>query len=340
MSEYDVLRDDHTNLVINEAAAEMLAEKMATRFHAVAQKLQGGVLQGVQGQPTSNPATANQTGGKGVIKFNPSVNEIQQGIRQEITLLSWQSPDGLPKYVTIEVGRLVSGVGGPGADGTKGGLVFVNSVSSAGVGSVGGASWPAGLDASNNPLYYRGVAQILLGTPGTMQDQFWIDINRGQRFTTCASSVSVTAQMRSPPVDARDGGTVVPPLGQGNPYISGSMLVYATLTPYVAPTLMPVLYTQYIDMGGRVVSGFTGSIDFIIPPRANLLFPTLTSAVGQSFQYRFYDNIGNTIENPPVEVMGTRTSPIVLPADCFGVQFTTTNAAVAFNGRLIYQLSL
>src|SRR6185369_15476007 len=112
-SEFGILRDDTGVLVVNEAAADLFAEKMAHRFHAAIQKSKGGRADGL---PGVNPLAANQYGGKAIIKYNPSNDETQAGVRQEVSLINWMSPDGLPHYVTIDVGRLAGGYGGPGND--------------------------------------------------------------------------------------------------------------------------------------------------------------------------------------------------------------------------------
>jgi hypothetical protein len=334
-SEFGILRDDTGMIVVNEAAADMFAEKMAHRFHAAIQKSKGGRPDGL---PGVNPAAANQWGGKGIIKFNPSDAERQNGIQQEISLLVWQSPDGLPHYVTIEVGRLVSGVGGPGSDGTPGGLQYVNPITAVGLGSVGGGTWPAAQEGGI-PLYYRAAAQVVMGTPGAMQDQFWIDINRGQRFTACVSYVAVTAQMRPPPVDELSGVVISPAAFQTSPgvgpqYVSGSMVVYATLGMAVAPSLAPVEYTQFIDYNS-IGEGPLQSASRIVPPRANFLLPLLAQQP-DTVSIFFFDNVGDT--QAQTSIINNQVSNLIaIPEDTYGVAVRGTQSQ---NYRLIYQLSV
>lgn len=330
-------RDDTGLIVLDEEMSERLASRMARRFHEVGQRLKGGTLQNAEGKPGPDPAVANQWGGKGTIKFNPTEAEMNAGIREQQSLLVWTSPDGLPKYVTVEVGRLASGVGGPGADGTVGGLTYVDLVVKQGVGSVGGASWPAATDASGNPLYYRAVAQVVVGTPGTMQDQFWIDVNRGQRFTAVASYVAVTAQMLGPPLDNTSGDVIVPTGFNGQPYRSGSLVTYATLGAAVAPSLAPVLYTQYIDNSPGLSPGIS-SYTRLIPPRANFIYPLFPSNLG-TMSFQFFDNSGRAIEGQ-IFVAGetTQAPPYRIPADAYGVTFTDAVRPIEF--RLVYQLSM
>lgn len=358
MSELDALRDDHAGaLVLNEAAADLLADRMVLRFHEMNQRLKGGTL---QGGPGPNPRTKNQWGGKGIIKFNPSNSEINAGIRQQQSLLVWESPDGLPHYVTCEVGRFTGGYGGPGADNTKGGIQVISPNFSVpgtinaggGQGSVGGGSWPATQDANGNPLYYRAAAQVTLGTPGTMEDQFFIDINRGQRFTALASYVAITAQMLSPPIDELTGNVVVPITyqnpgnsGIGPAFLSGSLAVYATLGMAVAPSLAPVLYTQYIDYTIQNALGtgvFNSFVSRVVPPRANTVFPVLSSSPGNGkfadlIQLIFFDVNGATVAETPRQPNGSQVPPIVIPEDCYGVQVGTVWQTAY---RLIYQLSV
>jgi hypothetical protein len=336
-SEFDVLREDQAVITLNEKSADFLATRMAHRFHAIAQKLKGGTLAGPEGRLGPDPKTQNQWGGKGVIKFNPTNNEIVQGIKSEISLFSWQSPDGLPHFVTVDIGRYTAGVGGPGNDGTKGGGATVLSVTNPRpvIGAVSGATWPAAADQNGNPLYYRAIAQVLLGTPGTMQDPFYIDINRGQRFSTLASYVDVTAQMNGPPIDEATGNVIIP-ANFTTPFVSGSLAVYATLGMGVAPPLAPVLYTQYIDNQVAVTNTFIRAV----PERANFLFPVLLQGIGDTLKLVFINNVGSTvgaIVDPAFGTTPVSVPPIPLPEDCYGVSVLVTAGT---NYRLVYQLSV
>ena len=44
----------------------------------------------------------NQHGGKAIVKWDPSPTEYQGGIRQQATVVDWQSKDGEPYPVTVE----------------------------------------------------------------------------------------------------------------------------------------------------------------------------------------------------------------------------------------------
>jgi hypothetical protein len=346
-SEMDVLRDDQAVIVLDDATADRLASRIVHRFHAASQKLKGGTIN-PDGTPGPNPVIANQWGGKGIIKNNPSNNEIAQGIKQEISLFTWESPDKLPHYVTIDVGRIAGGAGGPGKDNSPGGTSYISTVSALGQGSVGGGSWPSGQDTAGNPLYYRASAQVLIGTPGTMEDPFWIDINRGQRFTALASYVAITAQMNGPPVDELTGNVIVPASAIHaftTPYVSGSLAVYAKMGMAVAPTLAPVLYTQYIDNAAGSPGPLNGSFFRVIPPRANTLLPMLMSVglLAQKTQLQFFDNAGELIGQTSIFTgPGLNTAPIAIPTDAFGLVISD-NLGTTPNGnnfRLIYQLSV
>lgn len=337
--------DQDGYLILDERSADLLAERTARHFHSVGQKLKGGTLTGPNGQPGPNPAAANQWGGKGIVKYNPTEADINVGTRQQQSLLVWQSPDGLPHYVTVEVGRLASSAGGPGADNTPSGTSFVlNPAVAFAQGSVGGGTWPAGQDVAGNPLYYRATAQIVLGTPGVMEDSFWIDINRGQRFTAVASYVAVTAQMNPPPTDESTGSTLVPP-PYTTPYLSGSLVTYATLGVDVAPSLSPVLYTQYIDTTRAIQNN-----DYffrVIPPRANFLLPILQSSqvAGAKVAFQFLDNAGIVCGSSPIFTVGTglNITPFAIPEDAFSIAISNTfGAGPGANSsiRLIYQLSV
>lgn len=292
---------------------------------------------GVGGDGSGVPSLAspaNATGGKAVIKFNPTNDEITSGIRAQATLFSWQSPDGQPHFVTVDVGRIANGVGGPNADGTSGQTPISQ------MGSLGGGSFPAAQDAAGNPLYYRAVAQILLGTPGTMQDPFFIDINRGQRLTACVSYVAVTAMMRSTPVSENDGAVIVPSFG-GNPFVSGSICVYSTLGVGFAPSQAPLLYTQYIDSNfGDVVPGSI-AYNRITPPRANRLLSAQSTNGGNGLKVEFAAPAAAGFITPPFTngELGVFGNGLPISADGDVVILTSTSG-VAASFKLVYQISV
>ncbi len=269
-------------------------------------------------------------GGKAIIKYNPSSDEVLSGIRQNATLFTYQSPDGLPHYVTIDVGRLSSGLGGPGSDGGPGAAAVTNGA--------GGGSFPLGQDAAGNTLTYRATAQILIGTPGSMQDPFYIDINRGQRFTALASYVAVTVQMNAPPIDEITGL----PLVLLGTIQSGSMAVYATLGPAVAPSLAPVLFTQYVDLIAPPIGPpLAAQFSRIIPPRANLLFPIQSSNISGTISLSLKNVSGQNVATPPAVAAGA-SQALVIPEDAYSVFVAPSvfpmGAPVAW--RLVYQLSV
>jgi hypothetical protein len=247
------------------------------------------------------------------------------------------SPDGLPHYVTIDVGRLAGGYGGPQNDSRVSSLGTADS-------GIGGGTWPLGVDP-NAPdgaggvgvaYFYRAYAQVLIGLPGAMQDPFFIDLNRGQRLTALASYVVVTVAMGPPPPIA----TFRPP--RFTPF-SGSMAVYATLGPAVAPSLAPVLYTQYSDITDGVVPQFIK----VVPPRGNVLVGLQSSndAV-QAAELWMLDNPGNIIGAIPFNtctnlIGGAPT--LAIPEDCYSllVKFHAgADNTSKYEWRLVYQLSV
>ena len=138
-----------------------------------ARSIAEAVRDGVIGPRRRDVARVNQSGGKGIIKFNPTADETQAGIKQQVTLVDWSSPDGEPRAVTVDVGRIAGGGGGTFPTGGSGTVALPN-------------------------LSYRARAQVLIGTPATQADPFFLDINRGQRFTCTASYVAATAEMLAP----------------------------------------------------------------------------------------------------------------------------------------------
>ncbi len=210
-------------------------------------------------KPNQRAGRTNQYGGKGIIKYNPSIAETQAGIRQDITVVDWQSIDGNARALTIEVGRIETGGGGtypasrmanvpvwtastPYTDignfvqNPIGGNRYV--LTQAGVSAPAGGPLGVGSGIADGTcvwdffgadvLYnYPARVQVILGTPGSMLDRFYIDIARGQRFTVAASYVAATVSMLPP--------------GQG--LASGSMAAYGLLGYGTAPTLAPIIYT-------------------------------------------------------------------------------------------------
>jgi hypothetical protein len=248
--------------------------------HEIAQAL-GDLL----GPKRREARSVNQFGGKGVIKFAPSNDEVTNGVRESITLVDWQSQDGLPHPVTCEIGRIVAG---------------------------GGGSFPQGVDPAGTALIYRAQAQVIFGSPAAMQDPFFMDIGRGQRFTVAASYVAITAQMLAPsPGDA-----------------SGSMVAVAGLGFGTSPTLAPILFTQYLD-----AIKIAGTKTIIVPPRANVLLPLVSNHLVTNVTVEFLNNNGGTIQ-----VYAAITAPIVLPEETYAIRVTNNGAFASFS--MIFQLSV
>ena len=299
----------------------------------------GGARGGGGPGPLALSSPPNALGGKAIIKYNPSNDEITAGIRQNVTLFTWQSPDGQPHFVTIEVGRVANGIGGPDNEGAPG----QPPATAAAIGAAGGGTWPAGADAAGNPLYYRPVAQILLGTGGTMQDPFFIDINRGQRFTACVSYVAVTALMRSTPLSENTGLPVAPGLAVGNnkTYVSGSMAVYATLGIGYAISVAPLLYTQYIDSNSTDSVAGSQTYTRITPPRANLLLSAQAQLNGTTMKINFDTPAEPGLQTPPFTnaEMGVFGGGLPISGDGLLTLLNYTTG-LPENFKLIYQISV
>lgn len=260
-------------------------------------------MSGVGLYPNGIPSNRKtQYGQKGTIKYNPSNDETQSGIRQTVTLVDWSSPDGVPRDVTVEIGV----ISGSGNYPTRSFLQVVGGVLTA------------------FSYSYRARAQVIIGQTGSMQDIFYLDINRGQRFTTSASYVAITAEALPPP-----SGPLFTRV------VPGSMTVTAGLGYGACRPLAPVLYTQYIDG----ISASTNPVTFQIPPRANFLLPILVS-----------DNtVPITIsENAPgigtigqfTFVSGQMTAAVPLAQDADQISFLYPVGASTISSRLVFQLSL
>ena len=276
------------------------------RQHGV--ELIGGVCQRCDGQPQvlayeiaqaladkfgprrRDDRRANQYGGKGVIKFAPTEAETRSLIKQNVTLVDWQSADGEPHPVTVEVGRIAIGGGGSFPQAQSGGVA----------------------------LSYRPRAQVIIGQPSVMSDPFFIDINRGQRFTAAASYLAVTAEMLAPPA----GG------------VSGSMSVLGGIGFGQAVTIAPVVITQYIDS----LAALAVAAPIVVPPRCNFLLPLRSSDQNNLMLVEFLDTNSAVIDVLQFS-NGQMVAPAPLSADTYSVR-VTNQGAVAASYRLIFQVDV
>lgn len=268
----------------------------------------------------------NSTGGKGVIKFNPTSDDILRGIRAQTTLFTWQSPDGQPHFVTVDLGRMANGYGAPASNGSIG----------PGLGGGGAGTFPTpqtGAPGSATPfLSYRATGQIVLGTPGTMQDPFYLDIGRGQRFSALASYVAVTAEAEPPPAGLFSGVVT---------YDAGALGVYATLGIGFAPSLAPVVFTQYVDTTTPGTANAGLAFTLPIPARANFLLSVQSSNKADTMRLIFLDAGGRAVASTNSFTNGTQNSlePIPLAED-YDAVILRNEGGVDANYRLIYQLSV
>jgi hypothetical protein len=133
-------------------------------------------------------STISQYGSKALLKYQPTAAETQIGIKQQVGLVDWSSPSGMPIETTVTVGRLSNGAGG----------TFPTSTAAA-------------------KYAYRFYATVTLGVGAVMYEPFNIDVNRGQRFTVSASYVNVTI-IASPPPTGYIAGSMLcyAGLGLGN----------------------------------------------------------------------------------------------------------------------------
>lgn len=303
-----------------------------------------------------DPKRVNQHGGKCTIKYNPSTTEQLSGMRAQATLVDWQSPDGEPRWVTVDVARTAAGGGGsfPGGAGASTAVNFLPSVigvvpvastlgfpssgyfaiktGSTGVITTGIAY--AGITSTSFygvdpavvgtlvvgdiiflPVAYRGLMQVVLGSPSAMEDPFFIDIGRGQRFVASASYVAVTAQALAPP----------------SGFQAGSIALIGRLGHGEAGSLSPVTYTIPIDsLAASAVS------NVVIPPKANFLLPVFSSDLNNTIQLEFLDNVGNRIKALSFG-NGGQLYPIPL-GNAYSIN-VTNQGAVAANYELPFQIA-
>jgi hypothetical protein len=272
-----------------------------------------------QGPSLASPP--NSTGGKGIIKFNPTPEEITRGIRAQTTLFSWQSPDGQPHYVTIDFGRMANGFGAPASNGSI----------QPGLGGGGAGQFPQpNTGTITSFLSYRATAQITLGTPGTMQDVFYLDIGRGQRFSALASYVAFTAEAEPPPAGLFSGVVT---------YVAGALGVYATLGIGFAPSLAPLVFTQYIDVLNPGTGNAGAAFTLPIPPKANYILGLQSSNKSDTMRLLFEDIGGRVIASTNSFANGTLIVPIPLAED-YDAVIVRNEGGVDANYRLLYQISV
>lgn len=296
------LLDDGRSIILDDEHADVIAQKLARYMNAQQHPFQYPQAPGGSRPRGASDVRANQYGGKVVLKFNPSPAEVNSGIRQSATLVDWTSPDGHAHPCTVEIGRVAAG---------------------------GGGSFPAITDASGNTLFYRPFAQVVYGTPSAMQDPFYIDINRGQRFTVDANYVAVTAQMATIP----------------SPAVSGSIAVFGNIGSGEAISTAPVLFTQYSDQIGPIPNNFSsggGTVNqfsLIIPPKANILFPPLVVNGGTNVTLTFLDVNGTTVWTITYAVATPPLTPFFIPVDAYTV-VVSSPGSISLKARLVYQLSI
>jgi hypothetical protein len=245
----------------------------------------------------------NEFGAKGVIKWQPTDAEKLRGIQSQITLVNWSEPNRNPIYVTVDVGRLAHG---------------------------GGATFPQSIDPDTASfLSYRVQCQVVLGTPGVMADPYFIDLNRGQRFTAAASYVAVTAQALPPPAPFNMGSGIVT-------YTAGSLAVFGGLGLGPAPSIAPPEITLFVD---TPLAPTVSSAKLEIPNRANYLLRAPSSDPAGTTTITFFDNSGLTVIESVTILNSSVQVPIALPQDAFFVQVTNAGANLALY-RVIFQLSV
>ena len=296
----------------------------------------------------------NQHGAKGVVKFNPTTEESLRGWRSQFSAVDWQSPDGEPRWVTVDVGRIEAGGGGSfpaasvvqtvarGAINAAGILTVVSTdgfptsgtlarrrtstgVVATGVAYTGvTATTFTGMSAATTvsaddtifrPLSYLARAQVILGSPSAMEDPFYIDVGRGQRFVASASFVGVTIQALEPPTN----------------YSAGSINVIGRLGHGEAGTQAPLIYTLPINSLAAA-----GTKNVVIPPRANFLLPLWSSDLNNTVQLDFLDEAGALI-NSLEFTNGGMVAPASLE-DAHSITVTNDGASTA-TYRLPFQIS-
>ena len=315
--------------------ADQLLHGLVRRWHQATQKRKESVA---------------ASGGKAVVKYQPTQAETVAGYKQEVTLVAWQSPDGMPQQVSLYVMPILGS----------------------------GGTYPAAQDATTGALLsYRPTVEIVLTIAGVKLDPFYIDI--GQRITVTASQVFATVRMQQPQagfisgsmniaavlgeqgmpsqapildtafadmpgstVAVSSAGVVVsfagPPVNiaiTGSPFgfnpLGGQVLIQGVLVSYTGVNAaIPALTGCLLVVNGPPIvlaAGnpiTTAAIQIIIPPFGKFLQPIgMGPGVTGSVRLDFVNTVGTVINALSIP-NGSQIAPIPMMEDYYAVNVINT----------------
>lgn len=171
---------------------------------------------------------------------------------------------------------------------------------------------PANANAEYGPRPYL---LVTFGSEGATVD---VKLDVGQRCTVVGSYVSVLASLNPPRAD----------------FQKGQVTVGASIGFFAAPSVAPVIVTEYIDdLGDTFSSGLIPR-----PVKAMYLQPMQSSTLGGTATILFYAADGIMPQYQVPYVNGSQNVPIPLTADIAFIQVTNTGAGPRF--RLPFQLGM
>lgn len=174
---------------------------------------------------------------------------------------------------------------------------------------------PVAANIENGPRPYIIVS---FGSEGYKVD---VRMDVGQRCTVVGSYVSVLAGLNPPREDFQEG----------------QVTIGASIGFFAAPSVAPVILTEYIDDLSDVAP-FNVSSLIPRPVKAMYLQPIQSTTVGGTATVEFYAVDGTIIQYAVPFVNGSQNVPIPLTADIAFLKITNTGAGPRF--RLPFQLGM
>lgn len=185
---------------------------------------------------------------------------------------------------------------------------------------VGLLEMPTGVNGTGGPRPY---GLVTYGSDGAKTDVKF-DIAFGTRFTVVGSYVSVLAALNPPRAD----------------FPQGQVTVAASLGFFAAPSLAPVMYTEYIDgLSNNPVGNANLSALIQRPAKAMVLLPMQSSLALGTATIEFYALDGILPQYVVNWTNSAQNQPIPLSNDIAWLRVRNTGGGVA-NFRLPFQIAL
>lgn len=250
------------------------------------------------------------------VKFNPTAQEIANGVQQVQTVAFWQGFKKEAQAMTVDVN-----------------LVSVNNGDAI-------VAPPPPLDP-NNPIApafaVRSYAEVGFGSDGNIT-KVRFDIGQGKRLTVIGNYIEVNVGCLFP---GKNSAGVLNP--------TTVIRAGASIGPFAAPSPAPLVYTTYVENETGSDSLFGGEVSFQngqpfiqIPVKAVLLLPMQTTlAIGKSATIDFYDWGKSPIYSVNyTQAVNNTMLPVPVTGDAAWVRVTNGLGNDQARFRLPWQLAL